>query len=121
MIPKRWKYGYKQPPPTLVVLYQEEPIAEIEEVEFGYLFRYLPAFERMELAPLPGLSQGQGDQFFYELPTYFEERLPDMKRPEIRDWVAQNKISPKAKLKLLASLGSHTITDPFEFRLKTAA
>jgi hypothetical protein len=121
MIPKRWKFGYKEPPPTLVVLFHEKPIAEIEQVKYGYLFRYLAAFEHMELAPLPGLPLGRSDQFFYELPTYFEERLPDLKRPEIHEWITRNRIPPTAKLQLLALLGSHTITDPFEFRLKTAA
>ena len=121
MIPKRWKFGYKEPPPTLIVLYHEEPIAELEEAQYGFLFRYLPAFERMGLAPLPGLPLGRGDQFFYELTTYFEERLPDMKRPEIRDWMIQSGISPDAKLQLLAQLGSQTITDPFKFQLKAVA
>jgi len=121
MIRKRWKFGYKEPPPTLMVLHHEVPIAELEQVEHGYLFRYLPAFENMELAPLPGLSLGGGDQFFYELPTYFEERLPDMTRPDIQEWIVQNKIPENARLQLLARLGSHTITDPFEFRLKAVA
>jgi hypothetical protein len=121
MIRKRWKFGYKQPPPTLVVLHRDQPIAELEQVDYGYIFRYLPLFDVMRLSPIPGLPPGKGDQFFYDLPTYFEERLPDMRRPEIREWMEQRKISPDSKLQLLAQLGSHTITDPFEFRLKIAA
>jgi hypothetical protein len=121
MIPRRWKFGYKEPPPTLVVLYHDQPIAELEEAQYGYIFRYLPAFVRMGLAPLPGLPLEKKDQFFYDLPTYFEERVPDKKRPEIRDWMIQNKVSESSKLQLLAGLGSHTITDPFEFRIKSAA
>jgi HipA-like protein len=121
MIRKRWKFGYKEPPPTLVVLFHEQPIAELEQVEHGYLFRYLPQFEKMDLSPIPGLPLETGDRFFYELPTYFEERLPDMKRPEIREWMQAHKVSPESKLRLLAQLGAQTITDPFEFRLKFAA
>jgi HipA-like protein len=121
MVLKRLGFKYKQPPPTLVVLHHDKPIAELAKVEHGYLFRYLPSFEEMGLSPLPGLPQEAGDNFFYELPTYFEERLPDMRRPEIREWMEQRNISADSKLQLLAALGSHTITDPFEFRLKDAA
>jgi HipA-like protein len=121
MMRKRWKFGYKEPPPTLVVVHLDQPIAELEQAEHGYIFRYLPLFERMGLSPIPGLPVEKGDRFFYDLPTYFEERLPDMRRPEIREWMEQHKVSPQSKLQLLAQLGSHTVTDPFEFRLKIAA
>lgn len=121
MTTRRWKLGYKEPPPTLVVVYRDQPIAELEQAPHGYLFRYLPAFEQMDLSPFPGLPLESGDRFFYDLPTYFEERLPDMKRPEIREWMELRKIPTTSKLQLLVQLGSHTITDPFEFRLKYAA
>ncbi len=121
MIPKRWKFDYKEPPPTIVLIYHDQPIAELEQAPHGYFFRYLPAFEKMELSQLPGLPLQKGDRHFYELPTYFEERLPDMKRPEIREWMKLHDISATSKLELLAKLGSHTITDPFEFRLKSVA
>lgn len=125
MISKRWKFGYKEPPPTLVVLYHGQPIAELEQIPAGhkhrYLFRYLPAFDAMKLPPLPGLSHVKHDQPFYDLPTYFEERVPDLRRPDIQKLVALYRLSPDSKLQLLAHLGSHTITDPFEFRLKDAA
>lgn len=121
MILKRLGFKYKQPPPTLVVLHLEQPIAELAKVEHGYLFRYLPSFQTMGLSPLPGLPQETEGYFFYELPTYFEERLPDIRRPEIREWMEQRGIGAESKLELLAALGSHTITDPFEFRLKDAA
>lgn len=121
MIRKRWKFRYTEPPPTLVVLFHDQPIAELEQREHGYVFRYLPQFDTLGLSPIPGLPLAQGDCFYYELPTYFEERLPDMRRPDIREWMEQHKMSPQSKLRLLAQLGSHTITDPFEFRLKVAA
>lgn len=125
MISKKWRFGYKEPPPTLVVLYQHQPIAELEQLPAGhkhrYLFRYLPAFETFRLLPFPGLAFATYDRPFYDLPTYFEERLPDMRRPDIRELMARYKLSPDQKLQLLAKLGTHTITDPFEFRLKQAA
>jgi hypothetical protein len=117
----RWNFRYKEPPPTLVVLYQEKPIAELEEKKDGFMFRYLPAFAEMKLSSFPGLPTGKGELFFYSLPTYFEERLPDVKRPEIREWLRLHNASEYSKLRLLAELGTHTITDPFEFRLKAAA
>jgi HipA-like protein len=120
---KRWKFRYKMPPPTLVVFYQGHPIAELEQAHTmpGYLFRYLPAFRMLQLSPFPGLPLGTDDRHFYDLPTYFEERLPDMKRPEISELVRLHKVPTDSKLHLLALLGSQTITDPFEFRLKNAA
>jgi hypothetical protein len=120
MIGRKWGYRYKEPPPTLQVLFRDQPIAELEEKPRGYVFRYLPAFAEMKLSPFPGLPKREGDIYFFELPTYFEERLPDTKRPEIREWILQNQVSIQSKLQLLAQLGSHTITDPFEFRLKAA-
>ena len=125
MLSKAWKLRYKEPPPTLVVLFHREPIAELEQTASGlpykYVFRYLPAFEKFNLRPFPGLSFTREDQQFIELPTYFEERLPDLRRPDIHDYMEHEGLSPDSKLRLLALLGSHSITDPFEFRLKTAA
>jgi len=118
---KLWRYRYKTPPPTLVVFYQEECVAELKEfAEGGYLFRYLPAFRELNLSPFPGLSPDKGDILFEQLPAFFQERLPDMRRPEIQEFIQQSGIPEANKLKLLAALGQHAITDPFEFRLKAA-
>jgi hypothetical protein len=121
MMNKLWRYRYKTPPPTLLVFYQDTHVAELQEfAEGGYLFRYLPAFREMNLAPFPGLSPDRGDILFSELPAFFHERLPDMRRPEIQELVLRSGIPETDKLRLLAQLGSHAITDPFEFRLKAA-
>lgn len=121
MINKIWQYRYKTPPPTLLVLYRDVLVAELEEFRSGgYLFRYLPAFQQMSLSPFPGLPQGR-QLLFAELPAFFQERLPDMRRPEIRELVHKVGIPEGDKLRLLAALGSHAITDPFEFRLKVSA
>lgn len=116
-----WKIAYKAPPPTLLVLYQGERVAELRRFKEGYVFRYLPAFARLKLSPFPGLALGKGDLPFEELPAFFEERLPDMKRPEIQAMLKEYKISPDDRLQLLAAFGSFTITDPFELRLEVAA
>jgi HipA-like protein len=124
MLSKTWKYRYKEPPPTLVVLFHQEPIAELQEsapgAAYKYVFRYLPAFEKFDLRPFPGLSFTREDQQFIELPTYFEERLPDLRRPDIQELMHRYRFSSDSKVQLLAHLGSHTITDPFEFRLRAA-
>ncbi|MGA7624538.1 MAG: HipA N-terminal domain-containing protein [Candidatus Acidiferrales bacterium] len=121
MMNKLWRYRYKTPPPTLLVFYQDTHVAELQEfAEGGYVFRYLPAFREMNLSPFPGLSPDKGDILFSELPAFFQERLPDMRRPEIRELVQQSGIPETDKLRLLAQLGSFAITDPFEFRLKAA-
>lgn len=120
MIDKLWRYRYKTPPPTLEVLYQHELVAELHEFPTGgYQFRYTLAFRHMNLSPFPGLPAGKA-LLFSELPAFFEERLPDMRRPEIREAVEKSGIPKENKLRLLAAFGSHAITDPFEFRLKVA-
>jgi len=117
----KWRYKYKTPPPTLLVLYRSERVAELRKFPEGYVFRYLPAFREMNLSPFPGLSVDKGDLPFEDLPAFFQERLPDMRRPEIRERIQELRISPDNVLQLLATLGSHAITDPFEFRLEAAA
>jgi HipA-like protein len=120
MIDKLWRYRYKTPPPTLQVLYQHTLVAELQEFRTGgYLFRYMPEFQHMNLSPFPGLPIGK-DSLFSELPAFFAERLPDMRRPEVREAVEKSGIPKENKLRLLATFGSHAITDPFEFRLKAA-
>ncbi len=122
MIDKLWRYRYKTPPPTLLVLYKDVLVAELQEFPQGrgYLFRYSPAFQQMSLSPFPGLPLGK-DSLFEELPAFFQERLPDMRRPEVRELVRKAGIPEDDTLRLLATLGSHAITDPFEFRLKAIA
>jgi hypothetical protein len=116
-----WSYKYKTPPPTLLVLYQGKPVAELEKYPQGYLFRYLPTFRQLSLLPFPGLALDKGDIPSEELPVFFQERLPDMKRPEIQQRIKQLKIPNTDTLRLLVALGSHAVTDPFELVLKSAA
>jgi HipA N-terminal domain len=121
MIDKLWRYRYKTPPPTLLVLYKQVLVAELQQFAAGgYLFRYLPPFREKGLSPFPGLPLGK-DLLFDELPAFFQERLPDLRRPEISELVRKAGIPEVDKLRLLATLGSHAITDPFEFRLKAIA
>lgn len=118
---KTWRFRYKEPPPTLLVLYQGTRVAELEKYAQGFVFRYLPDFKRLSLSPFPGLPFAVGDLPFQELPVYFLERLPDMKRPEIRERMRALRISADDTLRLLAELGSHSVTDPFVFQLAIAA
>jgi HipA-like protein len=117
----KWLYGYKEPPPTLQVLYQGRPVAELQKFPQGYVFRYLALFRELKLTPFPGLALDKGDLPFEDLPAFFQERLPDMKRPEIRELVRQYGIQQDDKLQLLARVGTHAVTDPFELRLGAAA
>lgn len=116
-----WKYRYKTPPPSLVIYYQGTRVAELQEYSAGFIFRYLQAFRDLKLSPFPGLALDKGDLPFEELPVFFQERLPDMRRPEIQERVIALGIPQGDKLRLLAALGSHAVTDPFEFRLEVAA
>jgi hypothetical protein len=117
----KWTYRYKTPPPTLEVLYQGTPVAELERYRQGYMFRYLPAFATFELLPFPGLAPGKGDIAAEELPVFFQERLPDTNRPEIQRRMDSLGLSSTDTIRMLAGLGSHAVTDPFELRLKQAA
>jgi HipA-like protein len=118
---KLWHYRYKTPPPILIVLYQGVRVAELQKYVQGYIFRYLPIFRDMNLTAFPGLPLEKGDLAFEELPAFFQERLPDMRRPEIRQRLQELGISSDDELRLLATLGSHAVTDPYELRLVAAA
>ncbi len=111
---------HKGPPPTLQILYQGKLVAELTKTvtvkDAGplYIFRYLPAFQDLKLAMLPGLPQME--QQSRKLWPFFAERIPDSRRPEIHAWMQMKNLSEDDDLRLLAELGAHSITDPFEFQ-----
>lgn len=118
---KQLLYGYDSPPPTLKILYNGEQIAELRLERSRYTFRYLDAFRRLDLQPLPGLDPDKDPPYEgRELPLYFRERLPDMRRPDVKRLMQQFRIPEDKVLLLLATLGRHTVTDPFEFQLSAA-
>lgn len=94
-------------------------MAELRREERGYHFRYLDAFKDLHLEPLPGLPVGE-EYRRAQLPLYFQERLPDVRRADVRRLVVELGIPTEDELLLLATLGKHTITDPFEFQLTAA-
>jgi HipA-like protein len=118
-----WKarLGYKAPPPTLVVSYQNHDVAELKKEGSKFLFRYLEPFFTLDLAPLPGLSASREFMSFNGLPAFFRERLPDTRRPEIRQFIREHQIDEADELQMLSCLGAHSITDSFELKLQTAA
>lgn len=106
--------SYKSPPPTLLVSYAGSVVAELKKINQKYSFRYLDAFKEMNLSPLPGLPQKDGESLHDELPLFFKERLPDLRRPEISSWLNTHPaINRNDDLQLLGALGSHSITDSF--------
>ena len=115
-----FRYRYHQPPPTLKILYGGEQVAELKREAAGYRFYYLDRFSELGLKPFPGLKLGE-DYTGAVLPLYFRERLPDTKRLDVKRLVAQFNIPTDDELLLLGTLGKHTITDPFEFQLSSAA
>ena len=115
-----WKarFGpHKSPPPTLFVSYQHQPVAELKKEDGKFLFRYLEPFFSLELAPLPGLAPNRQFVSFSGLPAFFKERLPDLRRPEIRQYIREHNIDENDELQMLSCLGAHSITDSFELRL----
>ena len=112
---------YKSPPPTLVVSYQHQPVAELKKEEGKFVFRYLEPFFTLGLAPLPGLAPKREFVSFISLPAFFRERLPDLRRPEIRQFIRERNIDENDELQMLSCLGAHSITDSFELKLSSAA
>ena len=110
----------KGPPPKLQILFLGTLVAELtKEVKVGgavYTFRYLPEFNKLKLAPLPGLSYSEEPRTSRELWRYFAERIPDARRPEIQFWMKQKGLVGADDIQLLAELGSHSVTDPFQIR-----
>jgi HipA-like protein len=115
------RLGYRTPPPTLVVSYQNQAVAELTKENGKFLFRYLDPFFAQKLSALPGLPAGRDTVTSAELPAFFKERLPDTRRPEIRQYILQHKIDETDDLQMLAHLGAHSITDSFELKLRDAA
>ena len=112
---------HEGPPPALQILFQDVLVAELSKSVKGgqavYTFRYLPAFKAQNLAALPGLPYSEQAQERKELWAFFAERIPDMRRPEISAWMKLKKLDAKDDIRLLAELGSHSITDPFQIKL----
>jgi hypothetical protein len=118
-----WKarFGpHKSPPPTLFVSYQHKPVAELKKEGGKFFFRYLEPFFSLDLAPLPGLAPNRQLVSFAELPAFFKERLPDLRRPEIRQYIREHSIDEYDELQMLSCLGAHSITDSFELKLQAA-
>jgi HipA-like protein len=113
-------YRYDSPPPTLKILFNGEQIAELRRDDNRYTFRYLRAFHDLGLQPLPGLDPLKSPYESAELFSYFRERLPDTRRPDVMRLMQQFHIPENNSLLLLATLGKHAVTDPFEFQLSAA-
>jgi len=106
--------SYKSPPPTLVVSYGDRDVAELKRANGKYVFQYLAAFRELNLSPLPGLPPADGENLQDELPLFFKERLPDLRRPEINRWLQMHpEVDRNDDLQLLGALGAHSITDSF--------
>lgn len=115
---------HKGPPPTLQILFRGTLVAKLskkkKEGRYIYTFSYLPAFQELNLAPLPGIPYSQNIQESPELWPFFTERIPDLRRPEIYAWMRLKKLSEADDLHMLAELSSRAVTDPYEIRLAAA-
>src|ERR1700722_12238100 len=84
------KMSFTTPPPTLLVSYNGEVVAELRRVGKQYSFRYRDSFRELRLSPLPGLPDTNREFLSDELPLFFKERLPDQRRPEVSLWLNTN-------------------------------
>jgi HipA-like protein len=119
---KMFRTKYSSPPPKLHVLFHGTDVAELTRHKDRYVFRYLEAFRRLGLAPFPGLQDVSPSKEYrsIELPRFFAERIPDVRRPEIRESIRRQQIPEHDELALLAALGRMSVTDPFELVLQAA-
>src|SRR5580698_6477628 len=119
---KMFRTHYSSPPPKLHVLYHGTDAAELVRQRDHYVFRYLEAFQRLGLASFPGLPDVSPSKEYSstDLPRFFAERIPDVRRPEIREWIRREQIPEHDELALLAALGRMSVTDPFELVLQAA-
>jgi len=113
-------WRHKTPPPTLTISYQHQAVAELTKENGKFLFRYLEPFFVQDLAPLPGLASTRSCLTFTELPAFFRERLPDVRRPEIKQYIRDHNIDENDELQMLACLGKRSITDSFELVMSAA-
>src|SRR4051794_8116113 len=114
---------YSSPPPKLNVLFHGTDVAELTKYKDRYVFRYLDAFQRLGLAPFPGLPDVKPSKEYVstDMPRFFAERIPDVRRPEIRELIRREGIPEHDCLALLAALGRLSVTDPFELVLQAIA
>jgi len=119
---KMFRTRYSSPPPKLHVLFHGTDVAELARHKDRYVFRYFEAFQRLGLAPFPGLQDVSPSKEYSstDLPRFFAERIPDVRRPEIRELIRREQLPEHDELALLAALGRMSVTDPFELVLQAA-
>ena len=111
----------KTPPPTVQVFFDGAQVAELGQIAGKYFFRYLDAFRKKGLDPLPGLPDTGKPLESVELFPFFEERIPDTRRPEIRERMQEMGLSDNDKLALLGALSRRTVTDSYQLVFNPAA
>ena len=110
----------KTPPPHIEMLFGNTPFARLEKDGDEFVFTYLPVFKELRLAPLPGLPSDRAEHRSRDLFLFFQERIPELSRPEIRAWLDQAKIDESDQIRLLGLLSRRAVTDSFELRLEEA-
>jgi HipA-like protein len=111
---------YSSPPPKVQLLFDGVPVAELSQHQGKYRFQYLEKFTEKQLLLLPGFPKLDEIYESVDLFPFFEERIPDIRRPEVREWIKQQRVSETDKLALLDAVGRKVITDSFEMRLSAA-
>ena len=112
-----WTAKRKTPPPRIEVLYDEVPVAELrfDRSSQEYVFKYLDKFTEMRLKQLPELPFG-AEHRRTDLFRFFKERIPDLCRPEVAEWLQHQAVNKQDQFALLTALGSKSVTDSFQLR-----
>ena len=98
----------------LMVYYKDDPIGLLLHTGDGYTFEYLPAFTKLGLSALPGISPPKVHS--KDLWAYFYSRIPNFNSPIFKRLIEEHQLDDVEKndyMTLLATLGSKVATDPF--------
>lgn len=119
----RLKLRYSAPPPTVFVIYEGRKVAELTKDDKGFVFAYRPDFSSLGLSPLPGFPSVDPRKRYRsrELWPFFAQRIPDQRRPEVQRLMTQLGLTDATDLRLLGTLGAHSVTDPYELQIDQTA
>ena len=99
----------------VLVQYGSAPIGELYRDGDEYVFAYLPGFFKAGLKPLPDFPNPVRSKRYRssQLWPFFANRIPDLRRDDVREVIKTGGVKKSDELELLVTLGRETINNPF--------